>query len=253
MTIQERAIGAINKTERLSGKNTFIHNTDPIAKFIVTVIYIAFINSVDIYAPWALLPFLFYNIIIFILAEIPPIESLGRILVIMPFILIVGLGNVIFDNSQIEIWYGVYVSGGLLSFISILLRGFLGVAALYAFICTTGVYAFCRRLFVNRYLGFFAGIIALMYRYIILMLEESSDIMKAYSLRKGSNKISLKEAGSVLGLFFMRVADKADKVYNAMRLRGFCIEAGPSKISFKDVLYILFFVLLFLLFRLWGR
>ncbi len=253
MTIQEKIITEINRTERLSAKNTVIHNADAFAKFIVTAVYTAAVVSTDIYAPLALIPLVFYNIVIFILGEIPFRSSVPRILAVMPFVILIGIGNVISDRTVVEVGAGIYLCGGVVTFISIFLRGILTVTAVYLFICTTGFYPFSRKLMAHRHLRIFGWILSLLYRYIILMLEESSAIMKAYTLRRGESGISLKAAGSVLGLFFLRVSEKADRIYGSMQLRGFGSGTVCKKMSWRDFLYIFIFVTMILFFRFRGR
>lgn len=240
MTKLDKAVDEIKKIEVLSEKRTIIHSINPLAKFTVTVVFIAMVTSVYKYSPVSLLPFFFYNAAIFILGEIPIKESAKRMLIVLPFIIFLGVGSIIAGGDA-----------GVCSFITILLKGILTITALYLFICTTGFLRLTKSLFRFRPLSPLAWIIMLLYRYIILLLEETSTILKAYSLRSGSNKISLKSGGSIIGLLFFRVLDKANKLYSAMRLRGFGYSLETERLRVIDFIYTAVCIVLFVIFRFW--
>ena len=79
----EKALNEINLIERLSLKNTIIHKLNPISKLAVTIIYIVMVTSCYRYSISALLPWFIYPIVILILSELPIIQTLKRLLIIM--------------------------------------------------------------------------------------------------------------------------------------------------------------------------
>ena len=62
----------------------------------------------------------------------------------------------------------------------------------------------------------------MIYRYIIVMIEEALKIKNAYSLRSSSNKgIDILDFGLILGRMLLKTIDKGENVYKAMKLRNY--------------------------------
>ena len=62
----------------------------------------------------------------------------------------------------------------------------------------------------------------MIYRYIILLLQEGSRLATAYALRApGQKGIHFRAWGSLLGQLLLRSIDRAQLVYESMQLRGF--------------------------------
>ena len=62
----------------------------------------------------------------------------------------------------------------------------------------------------------------MLHRYIILMMEECYKVKSAYELRTLREKpMTMKDYGQIVGQMFLRTLDKSEKVYEAMKLRGF--------------------------------
>ena len=95
----EKALNEINLIDNLSLKNTIIHKLNPVSKLAVTIIYIVMVTSCYRYSISALLPWFIYPIVILILSELPVIQTLKRLLIIVPVILFIGIGNIFFNNN----------------------------------------------------------------------------------------------------------------------------------------------------------
>jgi cobalt/nickel transport system permease protein len=64
--------------------------------------------------------------------------------------------------------------------------------------------------------------IVLTYRYIATLLDEAGDSWTAYTLRSpGLKAIKMKDMGNFMGHLLLRSFDKAERVYYAMKCRGF--------------------------------
>jgi len=233
--------------DEMASKKTLIHNINPIVKLLVTLLYLVIVISFGKYDISGLVPFISYPIIIFILSDIPYLPVFKRMFVALPFVSGVGILNPIFDTRiYIEI-LGLGVSGGWISFASLIVKSSLTILAGLLLIATTKAYeiawAFRKigmpRIFVIQFL--------LIYRYIFVLLEEVSKIIKAHNLRSPFRKgVSLKVSGSLLGQMLMRSIDRANRIYNAMILRGFngeCFFYKESKISIGSTLYLFLWVL----------
>ena len=65
----------------------------------------------------------------------------------------------------------------------------------------------------------------LVYRYIIVLLKETERMTDAYMLRSpGQKGLHYKVWGTMVGQLLLRSMDRAQIVYDSMRLRGYCGE-----------------------------
>ncbi|MBK5263575.1 MAG: cobalt ECF transporter T component CbiQ, partial [Peptostreptococcaceae bacterium] len=68
----------------------------------------------------------------------------------------------------------------------------------------------------------FVLLISMIYRYISVALEETINMYMAYSLRSPYSKgIKIKDMGSFVGQLLLRSFDRGERVYFAMKCRGF--------------------------------
>lgn len=208
--------------DEMASKKTVIHRVNPLAKLIVTLLYSVVVISFEKYNLSGLIPFILYPIITFLLAEVPFLPVLKRLIVAIPFVIGIGILNPVFDtNIYIKI-SGFGISYGWISFTSLVLKSSLTLLAGLLLIATTKIYeiawAFRKigtpRIFVIQFL--------LIHRYIFVLLEEVLLTVKAYRLRSPFEKgLSLKVGGALLGQILMKAIERANRVYNAMILRGF--------------------------------
>jgi cobalt/nickel transport system permease protein len=154
-------------------------------------------------------------------------------------VLFVGIFNPFFDrNVLFDI--GIPVTGGMVSMLTLMLKGFYCVLSAYVLIATTSIEEICyalRRLHVPKVL---VMVILLIYRYFGLMGNEADRIATAYSLRApGQKGINYKAWGTLVGQWLLRSMDKAEMVYESMLLRGFTGDFRIRKKSVKksDVIY----------------
>lgn len=255
----EKLIGSsynIRLIDELAVKKTVVHNLNPIVKLLVTIIYLATVVSFDKYNITGLVPFIFYPIVTFILSETPFFQIFKRSLVALPFVIGIGIFNPLLDRSTYEVIGGISISGGWISFVSLLIKCSLTVLAALLLIATTGMEKISlalRKLFVPK---IFVTQLFLTYRYIFILLEEAFRVIKAYNLRSPMDKsISLKTSGSLLGQMLLRSFDRADRVYNAMVLRGFNGEYDFTKddtLSLSSIIYLILWTSFFLTARLFN-
>ena len=73
--------------------------------------------------------------------------------------------------------------------------------------------------------GTFVTVLMLTYRYIIVLLKEMERMTDAYTLRApGQKGLHYKVWGTMVGQLLLRSMDRAQTVYDSMRLRGYCGE-----------------------------
>ena len=245
----------IRLLDDISKRETFIHNIHPLAKLLTTAVYLAVVVSFDRYELIGLFPFVFYPVIIFMLAELPVVAILKRILYVEPFIIGIGILNPLFDHQTV-LFGGVAMSRGWITFFDIFIKCGLTVTVSMIFIATTGINKMGAALRMLRVPKIFVLQLLLTYRYISVLTEELSGMLTAYSLRApGQKGIGINAWGSFAGQLLLRTFDRAQRVYEAMNLRGFSGEYNAGiipKAGFWDFAYLIGWSLFFISARIYN-
>ena len=184
-------VHGIGALDRLSRGTSPIHTLDPRAKLAVTLAFAIAVASVPKYALDTLLPFAVFPLFMLIQSEIPASFVLRRLAVLAPFAVVAGAFNPLLDTHTVLRIGGVGISGGWLSFVSILVRFVLTIGALIVLAASTGVPALghaakklgAPRALVTQILG--------LYRYLFLTLEELQRTLLAWRLRNPRGRASL--------------------------------------------------------------
>ncbi len=222
MTDFQTTLEALASLEQLAGGDSLPHRIHPLAKILVTACYLVCVASTGRYAFFALAPFVFYPVILLALADIPFSLVAKRAAVALPFCLFAGVSNLYFDRAP-AFWLGpVAVSGGALSLATILLRVFLCVCAVLALIAVTPLTQLTGQLRRLHVPGMLVTLFEMVYRYLGTLLEEAASLRTAYRLRRGAHKgISLADSGCLIGQLLLRSFDRAARIYDAMKCRGY--------------------------------
>jgi len=212
----------VGRMDELGRLDTPIHRIDARAKVITTLVFIVAVMSFPRYEVSALMPFFLYPFALIALGRISPGYIFRKILVAAPFALVIGMFNPLLDHrtvASVGVWP---ISGGWLSFASIMLRFFLTVSAALALIACTGINrlgAGLERMCVPRV---FVVQLLLLYRYLFVVADEGARMMRSLELRSaGPRSLRLRVYGSLVGHLLLRSMDRADRVYRAMVARGF--------------------------------
>lgn len=235
------AIYNMRRLDDLARKQTSVHRLHPLAKLITTVAFLAVVVSFGKHEIGGLLAFFFYPVILFVLAELPAAPILKRVLLIEPLIIGVGILSPLFE-SRTFILGGLVLSAGWITFLSIFIKCGLTVVAALLLIATTGMDRLAEALRMLRVPKIFVLQLLLTYRYISVLSEEAARMLRAYALRSPQQKGVHRSAwGSFAGQLLLRTFDRAQRVYQAMRLRGFAGEYNTgeaAKIKAADLIYL---------------
>ena len=180
-----------------------------------------------------------YIIFTFIMGELSVKEGIYRMRLILPLVLFVGVFNPFFDKTEVMI-AGFVVRGGVVSMVTLIIKGLYTVFAVYALIATTSIDDICYALRSLHIPKIIVIVIMLIYRYIDVMAGEADRIYTAYRLRApGQKGIEYRSWGALVGQWLLRSMDKAQIVYESMLLRGFRGDFIPKKKTVKkiDVIY----------------
>lgn len=242
--------------DALAALSSPIHALHPMAKLWTCLFYIACVVSFPKYSLSALVPMLLYPVLLFQISGIELRQCFHKLRVVLPLVCAVGLANPFFDRAVMLRIGTVGVSGGVISMLSLMLKGVLALMASFLLVATTRIDALCaalRRLHVPSVL---VTLLLLTFRYVSLMLEELSVMTEAYHLRApGQRGIHISAWGSFLGQLLLRSMDRASELYESMQLRGFRGEfyyAEAQRGSVRDLAYAAVCTALFVLVRLYD-
>lgn len=243
MSKLESAWNNIKSLEELAGQPTMIHRLHPIAKLLTTMVFIIVTASFDKYAFITVLPMLLYPWVIMTLAELPVGLFLKRLLMVAPFVLCIGIFNPLFDTKPLIQIGIVTLSGGWLSFLSIIIRFILTVVAALILISTSGMNEIGSALLKLRVPKVFVLQLLFLYRYLSVLIEETIRVLRAHSVRSQNGKgLRFIVWGSLIGQLLFRTIDRAERIYQAMLCRGFSGSLTireTTKIGLKDIFYVL--------------
>lgn len=208
--------------EELSKQDTFVHHLEPRAKLITTICFILSVVSFPKYTIADFSPFFLFPVIMLSLSDIPPLYLLRKIIIMSPFAIMIGIGNPVFDTTPLITFDYFSISGGWISFLSILIRFFLTTSTALILIASTGIYHLVLGLEKLGIPSLFATQILFLYRYLFILCDEGIRILRAVKLRSPESKgISLKIYVYLLSSLLIRTIDRAQRIYVAMQCRGF--------------------------------
>jgi len=246
----------IGRMDELGRMDTPVHRVDARAKALVTLAFIAVVISFPLYTISALTPFLLFPVTLVALGRIPARHLLRKMLIAAPFALAVGIFNPLLDRQPFVVVGSFTVTGGWISFASIMLRFILTVGAALALIACTGMNRLgegLERLGVPRV---FVVQLLFLYRYLFVVADEGNKMFRSVELRsERSHPLTLRTYGSLIGSLLLRSMERAERVYRAMVSRGFDGEIRLLKRSsfrWTDALFIGVWLAYFIAARVWN-
>jgi cobalt/nickel transport system permease protein len=208
--------------DTLSSRQTPVHRLDPRAKMLTTLVFIITVVSFGKYEISALIPFFVYPVFLCALGGVPPAFVLKKLVLVSPFAVMIGIFNPLMDREILLRLGDIGISGGWVSFGSILLRFILTVGSALSLIAVTGFYAVCLALDKLGTPRIFVVQLLFLYRYLFVLVDEGSRMLRARSLRAvGEGGMRLKTFGTLVGHLLLRTMDRAQRIYLAMCCRGF--------------------------------
>ena len=222
MNKMEKALHELSEMDELAVQSSPIHSLCPTAKLLTAIAYILTVVSFNKYDLSGLSVMLLYPVLLFQLSGIPVRTCFYKLRIVLPLVMAVGLFNPIFDRAPMLYLGTVAVSGGVISMLSLMLKGLLCLMVSFLLMATTPIDSLCaalRRLHVPKLL---VTLLLLTYRYVGVMTEELAVMTDAYHLRApGQKGIQFSAWGSFLGQLLLRSMDRAQELYSSMLLRGY--------------------------------
>lgn len=257
MTSIAGAVTEFRQLDLMATGDTTVHRLDARAKVLVTLAFILAVVSLGKYELAALFPFFLYPAVIMALGNLPARYIARKVVVVLPFALLVGMFNPLFDQTVLVRLGPIGISGGWLSFASILVRAALTVGAALILVGITGFPAICQALDQLGMPRIFTVQLLFLYRYLFVLIEEGSRTARARELRAfggaAGGGLGLRSYGSLLSHLLLRTWLRAERIHLAMLARGFSGEFHPrrtTRFGGREFLFLAGWSSLFLFFRL---
>lgn len=218
----DQTLDALRSLDALAAGSRAQGQPDPRALLLAALACIATAVSFDRHAVSALLPLAAFPTVLAMRAQLTWRLWRHTILLAAPFVLMVGFFNPLLERETAATLGGVAISGGWLSFLSILLRAALAVSTTLALVASTGMPALCNGL---TRLGAPPALtlqLWLLYRYLFVLGSQAAQMDTARRLRAGRGQhMGLRTWASLLGHLLLRSVDQAQRLHQAMLSRGF--------------------------------
>lgn len=222
MASLEEGLYDLGRLDQLAYEDSPVHAVDPRAKVVATLVFLGCVVSFGPYEVLGLLPFAVFPLFVATDAGLPIGYLSRKLLAVAPFAIVIGILNPFLDRATVAHVAGVGVSGGWLSFASILLRFGLTTMAALVLIATTGFSRVCMALEKLGVPDVLVTQLLLLYRYIFVLGEETMRLARARALRSfGDRGMGWRTYASMLGSLLLRTYARAERIYQAMLARGF--------------------------------
>ena len=254
-----QAVSQIEQLNTLNTRDQWVNRLHPLVKLGLTIIYIITVVSFEKDAIAPLIVMVIYPMFVFSFGDLSFKDAIYRLRIILPVVMLVGVFNPFFDREIVLTVGGIGISSGVLSMVTLMIKGVLTVLAGYLLIATTRIEEICYALRLVHIPTKLVAVILLIYRYIFMFIKEVEKVSTAYHLRAPNQKgIHFKAWGPLVGQILLRSMDKAQLIYEAMALRGFkgeyyCTQKARRGLALIwDILYFAVWVFLWVLIRNTG-
>ena len=125
------ALYEIHHMDMLAAKDQWVNKIHPLVKLVLTIVFLTVTMSFPKYDLTGLLRMGIYPIVLFIVGEISLSDSIRRLRIVLPLVCFVGLFNPIFDRQVIGHIGTAPLTAGMLSMVTLMIKGIYSVLAAY--------------------------------------------------------------------------------------------------------------------------
>lgn len=249
----ERAMRELYAIDHEAASPGWLQSIHPLPKVLVTLTYLVVLLSFRKYQLTGVLLMGIYPIVLFLLGEISVARMGRRLWAILLLVSLIGIANPWFDRTPLFSLGSITLTGGVISLLTLMLKGLFAVSAAYLLIVSTTMDDICHVLRTLHVPSVLVTVLMLVYRYLMVFLKEAGRLSDAYALRApGERGVRFQAWGSMIGQLLLRSIDRAEVVYESMQLRGFqgefkARQDRPTRTM--DTAYALFWIALFLILR----
>ncbi len=211
----------LREMDRLARQDTPVHRLDPRAKVLAAGAFLAVLASFGPREVSGPVPLAIFPVGLAAVGGVPPGFLLRKILLGLPFILVLGAFLPWIDRTPVLHLGGVPLSGGWLAFASLVVRGVLAVGTATVLVAVTGFGEVCAALDRLGAPRAFSQQLLFLHRYLFLVGEETGRALHARELRAAGQPLALREFGPFAGRLLVRSWERAERVHAALLARGF--------------------------------
>jgi cobalt/nickel transport system permease protein len=219
--------------EDLSGKRGLLQTINPLAKLAIIIFMIAaslFISSLSYLALICLIP-----LALALASKIPLVHFFSRTAFIPGFAALISIpvlfitpGNPVF-TTNLGVLNLAVTSEGIVHFLIFSVRVWFCVASLSLLILSTGFDKILLLLSSLKVPSVIVQMFALTYRYFFVSMYEAQSVLIAKEARTYVHKHTinfqvLKDLGAIIATLFIRTYERSERVFMAMKSRGFEID-----------------------------
>jgi cobalt/nickel transport system permease protein len=236
--------------EDLSSKKGLLQSINPLAKLVAIIAMIVaslFIFNLSYLAVLCIIPML-----LTVSSKIPLRHFFSRTALIPVFAAVISIpilfltaGQAI-TSANIGITTLTVTSEGIVRFLVFTVRVWFCVASLTLLILSTGFDKMLELLSTIKVPSIIVQLFGLTYRYFFVSIHEVQSVLiakeaRTYVHKKTINMQALKDLGSVIATLFIRTYERSERVYLAMKARGFEIERNAKmplpSLRLRDALF----------------
>jgi len=211
--------------DRYSRLESPVHALDPRAKIIALFVIIIACVLTPPAEWWAFAVYAALVMIIVNASRLPAKYVLTRVLVVLPFVLVVAVFLPFTHKTGVSYDLGLFSVSrdGLLMLWNVAIKALISVSCVILLSSTTPfgdlMHGF-ERLHAPR---FFTTVASFMYRYIFIIVDEAERMQRARDSRnfRGRWIWHARVIGYMIASLFLRSQERAERVYHAMTARGF--------------------------------
>lgn len=237
--------------EDLSSRRGFLQSIHPLVKMVITL----FMICASLFVSWlpTLFAFCFIPLVFAFFSKIPLRELVVRTTFFMPLfaaiislpILFLTSGNAL-ATVNLGAFTLVITFEGLMKFSIFTVRVWFCVTSLALLTLSTGFDKILKLLSSIKVPSILIQLFSLTYRYLFVSLYEVQKVLMAREARtyvnsRTINLEGLKHSGAVLATLFIRTYERSERVYMAMKSRGFELNnysrSSVPPLHLRDLLY----------------
>ncbi len=249
--------------EDLSSKKGFLQTINPLAKLVAIISMIVaslFILNLSYLVLVCVIP-----IILAVASKIPLRHFFSRTALIPVFAAVISI-PILFLTSGSPIWTAniglanlTVTMEGVTRFLVFTVRVWFCVASLTLLILSTGFDRMLKLLASIKVPGVVVQLFALTYRYFFVSVHEAQSVLMAkeartYVQKRTLNMQSLRDLGNILATLFIRTYERSERVYLAMKARGFEIDSSSKlvmpSLKLRDIFFASSIIVAFVLFAI---
>jgi len=247
----------VGRMDELARVDSPVHRLDARAKLVTSLVFVVTVMSYPRYEVSALMPLFVFPVSLAAAGRLPAGVLLGKLVVALPFAFFVGLFNPFLDR-QAGVQVGTHViSGGWLSFASILLRFTLTVGAALVLVASTGIHRLCAGMEQMGVPRVFAVQLLFLYRYFFVIGDEGLRMRRSVEIRSAGRPraFGMRVYGHLVGSLLLRAIDRARRIHGTMLARGFdgeirLLQSAAPK--WRDATFVAGWTVFFLSARFWN-